>query len=159
VDPEHLVCGLAASLHDWEPRQFAAWLRWAGDGGPLPPLLLDHEPALVTPRGAGPASAGTCLAFASVPPAGIFPGGLVVLAALHPDLAPSVLASMRRGQWLAMSVRGGEDHFRGERGDLFVTEVSLVSRVGAQADPGALVIDYGRDAALAWELLTGHRWG
>ena len=152
VDPEHLVCGLAASLRLCEPRQFGAFLDWHGGGRygePPIPLRCDHQ------RWRASRDMGVCLEFASVPAAGDFPGGLVVLAALHPDFAPSLLRDMRRGQWLAMSAAGVEDHFPGERGDLLLTEVSLVSRIGEQADPGALVIGTGRGAAAAWELLTG----
>jgi hypothetical protein len=154
-NPDRLVCGLCASLGEWESRQFRQFLDWQAFGGEPVPLLLDHQPALITPRSAEPANAGTCLGFASVAASGGFPGGLLVLGALHPDSAPSILAGMRRGQWLAMSVRGVEHGFAGEPGDLWPVEVSLVSRVGAQLDPSALVLGYGREAASVWELLTG----
>jgi hypothetical protein len=158
VDPEHLVCGLAASLggSGWRPDQFSRFLDWCAYGGELLPLLLDHQPALITPRSAEPATAGTCLKFASVAPAGDFPGGLLVLAALRPDFAPSILGSMRsHHQWMALSVRGVEYGLLAHGGDLWFFEVSLVSKIGDQADPGALVIGTGRDAAAVWELLTG----
>ena len=151
------MCGLAASLRAWEPRQFARFLDWSSgdrDGEPLLPLRLDHERIMV--RGAEPADVGTCLQFASVAASGGFPGGLLVLAALHPDFAPSILGGMRsRGQFRALSVRGVEHGLLDRGGDLWPVEVSLVSKIGDQADPGALVVGTGRDAAAAWELLTG----
>lgn len=151
VNVDHLVCGLAASLRDWEPRQFGRFLAWCGgsrDGEPMH-LLADHQRWLFTPHGKVSAVLGRCLQFAAVPACGDFPGGLLVLAGLDPGRAAGVLASMRAGRWTAMSV-GGVTH--GD--DLWCAEVSLV-RAGQQADPGALVIGTGRDAVAAWELLAG----
>jgi hypothetical protein len=159
VSPEYLVCGLAASLREWAPRQFAKFLAWMGggrDGEPLPDLLLDHERWWITPHGRVDAGAGRCLQFASVEATGGVPGGLLCLAALHPALAPQILGSMRsRGQWTAMSVHGVEHGDLARGGDLWPAEVSLVSKIGDQADPDALVIGTGRDAVTAWELLSG----
>lgn len=153
VSPEHLVTGLCASLGGWRPDQFEEFLAWfaAGhDGGPLP-LRLDHHKWRTTPRGAEAADVGECLRFASVPASEGFPGGLLVLAALFPDFAPPVLGGMRSyGQWLALSV-GGQEY----GADLLIREVSLVDKVGNQADPDALVIGTGHRAVAAWELLTG----
>jgi hypothetical protein len=99
---------------------------------------------------------GECLEFAAVPPWDGFPGGGAVLAALHPAWAPQILAGMRGlGQWLAMSVRGWGVSFGESRPDLWVGEVSLVSKIGDQVDPGALVLGTGPEAASVWELLTG----
>ena len=152
VDPDALVVGLAASLREWRPDQFTRFLGWFGHGadGEQVPLRCDHEPWLITLQGRLPRDVGRCLRFASVPPAGDFPGGLLVLAGLYRGFAPSILRDMRRGQWMAMSVGGVRYD-----ADLWLVEVSLVARVGDQADPGALVIGTGRDAADAWELLTG----
>src|SRR6266566_3846783 len=105
-NPEHLVCGLAASLSGggWQPDQFARFLAWFGgghDGEPVP-VLCDHEPFQVTPHGRESRAVGECLEFASVPARGAFPGGLLVLAELFPGWAPGILAGMRdRGQWLS----------------------------------------------------------
>jgi hypothetical protein len=149
VDADHLVCGVAASRECWKPRQFHAWLAWRGDGRDVDPVpvLAGHQLSYAPGR-PGDGSLGRCLRFASVPAHEGFPGGLVVLAALDPVLAPGMLAAMRGGQWGAMSVGGVDD------GDLWVTEVSLVD-TGRQRDPAALVVGTGRDAAAAWELLTG----
>lgn len=159
MNPDHLVCGLAASLTDWQPAQFTRFLAWfdGGRGGePRPPLRADHATLTITSRGARPGGIGECLMFASVPP-GATPGGLLVLAELAQEFAPGILAAMRnRGEWMAMSVRGVTHGYGpGRDDDLWVGEVSLVSRIGQQADPGALVIDTGPGAAAAWELLTG----
>jgi hypothetical protein len=153
VYPEHLVCGLAASLGKWQAPQFSRFVAWVSggrDGEPLPPLRCDHERYRVTGRGMESGDVGQCLAFASVAAGDGFPGGLLVLGALHPVWAPGILASMGRGQWAAMSV-GGVQH--GD--DLWPVEVSLVSRMGDQADPNALIIGTGPAAASAWELPSG----
>ena len=159
--PSATRSGLAASLGPWEARQFSAFLAWhdAGrGGGPLLPLRLNHEAAWLTPRGMETATVGVCLQFASAPASRGFPGGLLVLACLDPAHAPGILAAMRgRGEWMCMSVGGVEDGFRGERGDLWLSEVSLVDKIGNQADPDALVVSYGRSAVTAFELLTGER--
>jgi hypothetical protein len=159
VNVDYLVCGLAASLRDWQPRQFAQFIGWCGgsrDGKPGEPvdLLADHQRWLFTPRGRVDAAVGRCLRFAAVAASGDFPGGLLVLAGLSPERAAQVLASMRAGQWGAMSVGGVEHGLPGGPADLWPVEVSLV-RAGDQADAGALVIGTGRDALAAWELLTG----
>jgi hypothetical protein len=159
-NPEHLVCGLAASLSGgaWRPDQFTRFLAWFGgghDGEPVQ-LLCDHERWQVTPHGRESRAVGECLAFASVPAVGEVPGGLLVLAGLYPERAGQILADMRhRGRWLAMSVRGAEHGIPGRPGDLWVCECSLVSRAGEQLDPSALVLAHGREAASVWELLTG----
>jgi hypothetical protein len=149
---------VAASLREWEPRQFAAFLAWMDggrDGEPRPVMRCDHNPLSVTSRGAEPAAAGECLRFASVPAQGDFPGGLLCLAELDPRYAQSILGGMRsRGQWTAMSVGGVTHGLGGGHDDLWLAEVSLV-RAGDQADPGALVIATGADAAAVWELLAG----
>jgi hypothetical protein len=161
VNPGNLVCGLAASLDGggWRPGQFSRFLAWASggrDGEPLLPLRCDHERYRITGGGMESGDVGQCLQFASVEGTGGVPGGLLCLAALHPALAPGILGSMRsRGQWAAMSVRGVEHGDLACGGDLWPVEVSLVSKMGDQADPDALVIGTGRDAVTAWELLTG----
>jgi hypothetical protein len=157
VNPDHLVLGLAASLGAWQPHQFTRFLAWhdsGRDGEPALPLRLNHEPAWITSHGAEPAAMGECLAFRSVPAGDSFPGGLLVLAVLYPEWAPPVLGGMR-GEWKAMSVGGAEHAAPGEAGDLWLAEVSLVSKIGEQADEDALVIRTGRGAVTAWELLTG----
>ena len=152
-DPDRLVCGLAASLSSWQADQFTEFLAWhaAGrGGGPPVPLRADHVQYRVT-SGGGQSAVGRCLRFASVPASGDgFPGGLLCLAELAEGWAETILAAMRgRGEWLAMSVRGQQ-----YGGDLLVREVSLVDKVGNQADPDALVAGYGPAAATVWELLT-----
>jgi hypothetical protein len=157
-NPEHLVLGLAASLREWEPRQFTRFLAWFGgghDGEPVA-LLCDHEPFGVAPHGRESRAVGECLEFASVPAWGAVPGGLLVLAELYPGRAPGILADMRdRGRWMALSVGGVKDGLPGHPADLWPVEVSLVSKVGDQLDPDALVIGTGPGAVTAWELLTG----
>ena len=158
VDPEHLVAGLAASYCDWRPDQFSRFLEWCGDGRdgePRLPLFCDHEQWRFTSHGRESADVGVCLEFAAVPPWTGFPGGLAVLAALHPARAPQILRDMRdRGQWTAMSIGGVASSIGECQPDLWVGEVSL-TRPGDQADEGALVLGTGPDAAEVWELLTG----
>lgn len=159
VNPDHLLCGLAATLDHWQPWQFVrflSWNEWAGSDEPVP-LRLDHVPMRFRTWGAESGDIGTCLRFASVPAWDAFPGGLLVLAQLDRARAPQIHADMRNsGMWMAMSVRGVEhgdlDH---GGGDLWVVEVSLVSKIGEQADPGARVLATGQDAAQCWETLSG----
>jgi hypothetical protein len=164
VVPENLVCGVAASFHNWEPRQFGAFLRWVGggrDGAPPPALRLDHRAHRFLPSGVMSADVGACLDWASVPASGDFPGGLVVLAALHPEYAPAILAGMRHsGGWTAMSVGGVKEGFPDQPAatDLWIHEVSLCRR-GQQADEGALVLGTGPRAGAIWELLSGEPVG
>ena len=160
VNPDYLVTGLCASLRDWRPDQFTRFLGWldAGrDGEPPVPLRLDHRTHLFTSRGGEPANVGECLKFRSVPAtADGFPGGLLVLGVLYPDFAPGILGGMRQGEWLAMSVRGAEHAYPGRSdGDLWLGEVSLVSRVGDQLDADALLLGHGPGAVTVWELLSG----
>ena len=161
---EHLVVGMAASLSGggWQAEQFRCFLRWHNggrDGGPLLPLLLDHQAHWFRSHGTVAANVGECLAFASVPAWDGFPGGLLVLAGLYPASAPQILRDMRNGGWMAMSIRGWEHSLPGAPGDLWLKEVSLVSKIGDQVDPAALVFGTGREALAVWETLTGSAAG
>jgi hypothetical protein len=162
---DRLVCGLCASWACWKPVQLEAFLKWFAtgrDGAARPPLRADHTAARFYSYGRESGDIGACLDFAAVPGSGHFPGGVLVLAELDADYGASVLASMRgSGQWGAMSIGGllstWDDAPDDTTGDVWIREVSLVSRIGDQADPGALVIATGPDALAAWELLTGRR--
>jgi hypothetical protein len=157
-DPQNLVCGLACSLANWRPDELENAAARSGD---RVPLRCNHEDFAAVISGPGAADVGRVLRLAYVPPTGDgLPGGLLVLAEVSAIHAPWILAGMRnRGEWMAMSIRGKTYEWPsdppGTPRALELHEVSLVSRVGEQADENALVLGSGPAALTVWELLTG----